>query len=201
MLTKIHHALVDGISGAEITGLLLDLTPKVRHLPIPDPGEDDDSQPGALGLLARALLGIPRYPLRALRSVPGAIPNLEETPFSALPGVGLFGSIAKRVERVITGEDGPVHGRERLIAPKTSFNGRVSAHRRFVFGQLGLDDVKAVKNAHRCTVDDVVVSICAGAVRRWLLAHDELPAEPLVAQIPVSVRPGSRWARTATGSS
>ncbi|HVF78952.1 MAG TPA: wax ester/triacylglycerol synthase domain-containing protein, partial [Solirubrobacteraceae bacterium] len=65
---------------------------------------------------------------------------------------------------------------------------RVSPHRRFTFGQLSLDDVKAVKNVYGCTVNDVVVSICAGAVRRWLLDHDELPEDPLVAQIPISVR-------------
>jgi WS/DGAT/MGAT family acyltransferase len=64
----------------------------------------------------------------------------------------------------------------------------VSAHRRFAFGQLSLDDVKAVKNAYGVTVNDVIVTICAGAVRRWLIAHDDLPAEPLVAQIPISVR-------------
>src|SRR5262249_62044154 len=58
----------------------------------------------------------------------------------------------------------------------------------FAFGQLSLDAVKAIKNREGVTVNDVVVSLCAGAVRRWLLAHDELPAEPLVAQIPVSVR-------------
>lgn len=188
MLTKIHHALVDGISGAEITGLLLDLTPAGRKLPKPDPSMDDKSAPGQFGMLARGLLGVPRYPLRALRSLPAAVPNLKETPFSTLPGAGVLGSVTKRLERVITGVDGPVHGRERLVAPKTSFNGRVSAHRRFVFGQLKLDEVKAVKNAYGCTVNDVVVSICAGAVRRWLVAHDELPDEPLVAQIPVSVR-------------
>ena len=74
------------------------------------------------------------------------------------------------------------------MAPKTTFSGRLSAHRRFTFGQLSLDDVKAVKNAHGCTVNDVIVSICAGAVRRWLIAHDELPDDPLVAQIPISVR-------------
>lgn len=188
MLTKIHHAVVDGISGAEIMGLLLDLTPTGRELPPPDPRGDDASPPGQLGMVARALRGVPRYPLRALRSLPAAIPNLQETQFSALPGAGALGSVTKRVERAITGVDGPVHARERMVAPKTSFNGRVSAHRRFVFGQLSLDEVKEVKNAHGCTVNDVVVSICAGAVRRWLVAHDELPEEPLVAQIPVSVR-------------
>ncbi len=188
MLTKIHHAVVDGISGAEIMGLLLDLDPTGRELPAPDPTADDASAPGELGMLARALRGVPRYPLRAVRSLPGAVPNLQETQFSALPGAGALGRITKRVERAITGVDGPVHARERMVAPKTSFNGRISAHRRFVFGQLELDEVKAVKNAHGCTVNDVVVSICASAVRCWLVEHGELPDQPLVAQIPVSVR-------------
>ncbi len=57
-----------------------------------------------------------------------------------------------------------------------------------MFGQLSLDDFKAVKNAHGATVNDVVVSVCAGAVRRWLIDHDDLPDSPLVAQVPVSVR-------------
>jgi diacylglycerol O-acyltransferase len=188
MLTKIHHAVVDGISGAEIMGLLLDLAPTGRELPAPDSRADDASEPGQLGMLSRALRGLPRYPLRALRSLPAAVPNLEETQFNTLPGASALGRVTKRVERAFTGDDGPVHARERMVAPKTSFNGRVSAHRRFVFGQLKLDDVKAVKNDHGCTVNDVVVSICAGAVRRWLVEHAELPDEPLVAQIPVSVR-------------
>jgi diacylglycerol O-acyltransferase len=188
MLTKIHHAVLDGISGAEIMGLLLDPAPSGRELPAPDSTASDATAPGRFGMLARAVRGVPRYPLRALGSLPAAIPNLQETQFSALPGAGAIGRVTKRVERAFTGVDGPVHVRERMVAPKTSFNGRVSAHRRFVFGQLSLDDVKAVKNAHGCTVNDVVVSICAGAVRRWLVAHDELPDEPLVAQIPVSVR-------------
>ena len=64
----------------------------------------------------------------------------------------------------------------------------MSPHRRFVFGQIPLEDVKEVKNQHGVTVNDVVVSICAGAVRRWLVEHEELPDEPLVVQIPVSVR-------------
>ena len=79
-------------------------------------------------------------------------------------------------------------GRKFLFAPRTSFNGRITPHRRFAFGKLPLQAAKDVKNAHGCTVNDVVVSICAGAVRRWLIEHDDLPDDPLVTQIPVSVR-------------
>ena len=88
-----------------------------------------------------------------------------------------------------------------LRAPKTSFNGRVSPHRRFAFGQLSLDEVKAVKNEHGCTVNDVVVSICAGAVRRWLIEHDELPGRAARRPDPgLGAHRASRRAPTATGS-
>jgi WS/DGAT/MGAT family acyltransferase len=185
MLTKIHHALIDGLSGAEVMGLLLDLTPEGRELPPPAaPGAG--GEPGELELLARGLMGLPRYPLRLLRSLPSAVPNIEDTPFGVLPGAGTVGGVTGRLQRLVGGDRRPERGR--LAAPKTAFNGRISPHRRFAFGQLSLDEVKAVKNAHGCTVNDVVVSICAGAVRRWLIEHHDLPDEPLVAQIPVSVR-------------
>jgi WS/DGAT/MGAT family acyltransferase len=186
MLTKIHHALIDGMSGAEIMGLLLDLSPEGRELPEPPPSEPE-REPGDLELLARGVLGVPRYPLRLLRSLPTAIPNIEETPFSTLQGAGTLGRLGGLARRVVGG-DGQIPDRRRLAAPRTSFNGRISPHRRFAFGQVSLDEVKAVKNAHGTTVNDVIVSICAGSVRRWLVDHGELPPEPLVAQIPVSVR-------------
>jgi WS/DGAT/MGAT family acyltransferase len=187
--TKIHHAVIDGMSGAEIMGLLLDLEPTGRELPEP-PEQGFETKPGDVEMLGRGLLGLPRYPLRALRSLPRAVPNLEETPFGALPGAGTVGRLAGRAQSVVTGDGaGP---RTTLKAPKTSFNGRISAHRRFAFGQLSLDEVKEVKNQYGSTVNDVVVSICAGVVRRWLVEHDELPVEPLVAQIPVSVRTGEQ---------
>jgi WS/DGAT/MGAT family acyltransferase len=186
MLTKIHHALIDGMSGAEIMGLLLDLSPEGRELPAAPP-PDTARDPSDLELLARALVGVPRYPLRLLRSLPSAVPNIEETPFGTLPGAGALGRLGGLARRAVGG-DGRIPDRRKLVAPRTSFNGRISPHRRFAFGQLPLEDVKAVKNMHGCTVNDVIVSICAGAVRRWLLDHAELPDEPLVAQIPVSVR-------------
>jgi diacylglycerol O-acyltransferase / wax synthase len=187
MLTKIHHAVIDGMSGAEVMGLLLDLAPEGRELPSAR-AWGADRPPGDLEMLARGLLGVPRYPLRLLRALPRTMPNVEDVPaiFGSIPGATQVGRAAARAQRLARG-DGHVR-RTRLVAPKTSFNGRISAHRRFAFGQLSLDRVKAVKNARGVTVNDVVVSICASAVRRWLLEHDELPDQPLVAQIPVSVR-------------
>jgi WS/DGAT/MGAT family acyltransferase len=139
-------------------------------------------------MLARGLLGVPRYPVRLLRSLPSTIPNVDEVPaiFGGIPGAGTVGRIAGRVQGLMT--DGANRGRNTLQAPKTKFNGRISPHRRFAFGQLPLDEVKDVKKQHGVTVNDVIVAICAGAVRRWLERHDDLPDEPLVAQIPVSVR-------------
>ncbi len=188
MLSKIHHSLIDGLSGAEIMGLLLDLTPEGREVSEPL-RVDDGEPPSGAGMLARGLMGLPRYPLRALRSLPSAMPNLEETPFGTVPGAATVASLAGAAQRFVLRTDGQAApGRGKLVAPKTTFNGRVTPHRRFVFGQMDLDEVKAVKNHHGSTVNDVVVSICAGAVRRWLVAHEELPDRPLVAQVPVSVR-------------
>ena len=187
LLTKIHHAVIDGLSGAEIMGLLLDLTPEPRSIETRGPWGDNATVPGELGMLVRGVAGAARYPLRALSALPRALPNLEETQFKTIPGAAAIGNLVARAQHAITRRDGAAE-RSALTAPKTSFNGRISAHRRFAFGQLSLDDVKAVKNANGCTVNDVIVSICAGAVRRWLIEHEELPAQPLVAQIPVSVR-------------
>ncbi|MBA2629633.1 MAG: wax ester/triacylglycerol synthase family O-acyltransferase [Thermoleophilaceae bacterium] len=186
MLTKIHHAVVDGVSGAEIMGVLLDLAPEGRETPEP-PEDIQEGLPGDLGMLARGVLGVPRYPLRLLRSLPSALPNLDETAFSTLPGAGTVARVTSRVQRALGSEIEPVE-RSNLRPPRTSFNGRISPHRRFTFGQMSLDAVKAVKDEHGYTVNDVVVAICASAVRRWLVEHDELPRVPLVAQIPVSVR-------------
>jgi diacylglycerol O-acyltransferase len=187
VMTKIHHAVIDGISGNEIQGALLDLSPEGREAPPPlsDPG---DEPPGEVEMLARGALGLARYPLRLLASVPRALPNVGEVPTLAnIPGLRIAGSVAATAQRAL-GRRGRVVGQQDLVPPRTSFNGRISAHRRFAFGRLSLAEVKDVKSTYGVTVNDVVVAICAGAVRRWLLEHDELPDEPLVAQIPVSVR-------------
>ena len=186
VLTKIHHSVIDGLSGAEIMALLLDLTPEGRELPTAQDGGLADPPPSTLQMLGLGVLGLPKYPVRMLRSLPRAVPNLGDTPFGVLPGAGTLSRIAGVARR-----DAPP--RPSLDAPKTPFNGPISAHRRFAFGSLSLDTVRAMRREFGTTVNDVVVSICAGAVRDWLVAHEELPDDPLVAQIPVSVRTDEQW--------
>ena len=185
LLTKVHHAMVDGVSGNEILGVLLDSSPEGRELP-PVPDEPAGERvPGDLEMLGRGLLGIPRQPLRALRSLPSALPNL-----TALPGANAFPAVPRITGALsrVRGDDPSVLEVTTARPPKTSFNGRVGPHRRFAFGSLSLETVKRLKNELGITVNDVVVALCATAVRDWLLDRDELPEDPLVAMIPVSVR-------------
>jgi diacylglycerol O-acyltransferase len=188
ILTKIHHAAVDGMSGAEILGALLDPSPEGREAPVPSDGFGE-REPTDLEMLARGIAGAPRYLARVLRAAPSTLPNLEDAPqLNELPGAKALGRAVSRLERTLGRGESRVLERSHLVPPRTSFNGRISPHRRFAFGRLPLDDVKAVKNEHGCTVNDVLVTLCAGAVRRWLIEHKELPRDPLVAQVPISVR-------------
>ena len=184
VMSKIHHALIDGMSGAEILGLLLDLSPEGREA---SPQADPTPAPGDREMLARGVIGAARYPLRVARALPTAVAHIEETPFGTLPGAGLVGRVARAGARAMLRKPALPEPPD-IEAPKTIFNGRLSPHRRFAFGRLSLEDVKTIKNAWGFTVNDVVVSIAAGAVREWLIAHDDLPDGPLVAQVPVSVR-------------
>jgi diacylglycerol O-acyltransferase len=191
LLTKVHHSVVDGVSGSEILTVLLDPSPEGREIEPPDEQDGPAGRgPGDLEMLARGVAGLARQPLRALRSVPTAIPNLTELPgANAFPGVPALSRALTGARRALGGPQDPgileVTGAR---PPRTCFNGPISGHRSFAFGSVSLDTVKAIKNEAGVTVNDVVVAVCAGAVREFLLERDELPDEPLVAMVPVSVR-------------
>jgi WS/DGAT/MGAT family acyltransferase len=180
-----HHAAVDGMSGAEIMSVLLDPTPEGRDCGSA-PDRRPERLPSQLEMLARGVAALPRQPVRALGTVPEALLNLQDLPVVGdLPGAGLAGRAARLLRR---GGDGEVLERPKARAPRTRFNQRISPHRRVAFGSLSLTEVKAVKAAFGVTVNDVVVALCATALRSWLQRRDELPDECLVAMIPVSVR-------------
>jgi diacylglycerol O-acyltransferase / wax synthase len=190
LLTKIHHAAVDGVSGAEILSVMVDLGPEGRELP---PGREDccgERMPGQLEMLGRGLLGTPRQPLRAMRALPNSVPNLADIPgVQQVPGIGTLGRMSARAKRLVGGEAArDLLGPPAVNVPRTRFNHPITPHRRFSFGSLPLDRVKAIKNELQISVNDVVVALCATAMREWLLERDELPSDPLVSMVPVSVR-------------
>ena len=191
LLTKIHHSVVDGVSGNEILSILLDPTPEGREPPPPPPeSAGGERPPGELEMLARGLVGLPRQPLRALRALPTTVPNFTELPgANAIPGVPTLTRALTGARRLLGSDEDPaVLEVTTARPPRTCFNGPISAHRRFALGSLSLDKVRAIKRKLHITVNDVVVALCASAVREWLLERDELPEDPLVAMVPVSVR-------------
>ena len=104
----------------------------------------------------------------------------------ALPGVSTVAALSRRAARLRTRtSDGGILEGRRLHAPRTSVNGPIGPHRRVALTQHPLDEVKQIKNHFGVTVNDVVVAICAGALRAWFQDRGELPDEPLLAMIPV----------------
>ena len=177
---KIHHAAIDGVSGGELYAALLDLEPVRAIEPGGDPWRPDDP-PHPVGLLARSAVSLAKQPLRAARMVYGlacSLPKLASSP--ARPRLPIVDTLLGRDDVVLRGP--------RLRAPDTLFNKPVSAHRRWSFFSLDLAEVKAVKNAAGATVNDVVMALVSGALRRYLLHHDALPEGPLVAAVPISLR-------------
>jgi diacylglycerol O-acyltransferase / wax synthase len=191
LLTKIHHALVDGLSGNEIMAAILDLEPAGRVIDPAPPAEGHAPPlPGDPQMLLRGLRGLPRQPVRALRSLPSTLASLTDLPgANALPGVPTLSHVYSRVRRTLGAEESTgVLEVTKARPPRTPFNGPISAHRRFAFGSLSLDVIRQVRRTFGVTLNDVVVALCTGAVREWLLERDALPADPLVAMIPMSVR-------------
>jgi WS/DGAT/MGAT family acyltransferase len=118
-------------------------------------------------LLADGLRSIARRPVDALRMLPE-----------------LVGIVPGFVARSLRGEG----MRLPFTAPRTSFNGTITARRGVALAQLDLEEIRHVKNVFSVTVNDVVLALCAGALRRYLAERGELPAKPLLATVPVSVR-------------
>jgi WS/DGAT/MGAT family acyltransferase len=183
MYAKVHHALIDGVSAAQIVAALLDLAPDA-----PETGVEDDWHPGPgpgqWQMLAGAAARAAVHPLRTAGALLRAVPHLDVLPIvGRLPGIGLLAGTGRTAART-----GAVPPPPSLRAPRTPFNGPVTPHRRVAFGSLPLEEIKQVRRALDISVNDVIMALCASALRRWLVDHDALPDRPLVAAVPVSTR-------------
>jgi WS/DGAT/MGAT family acyltransferase len=188
LYSKVHHAAIDGVSGAEILATIMDLTPQPRVVEPPDSAWAPERLPGDVEMLGRGLLQAARQPAELMRTLPRSLPHLADLPGAGnFPGVRTVSDVAGAMARMV-GQPAGRSTRRVLATPRTPFNGPITAHRRFSFGSLPLDEIKLVKKAGGMSLNDVVMALCASALRRWLLDHDGLPSVPVVAAVPVSIR-------------
>jgi diacylglycerol O-acyltransferase len=169
VLSKIHHACLDGVAGAMMLGHLF------RTEPVAPPESADFAWkrkarlPSGPELMLRSLGSSVRTPLRAARA-------LRET-VTALGRLSRMGAAGEAIPPALP-----------FQAPRTSLNRAVTPRRCFAFAEVPLARVKAVRKVFDVTVNDVVLALCSGALRRYLETRGEPTDEPLVAAVPVSTR-------------
>jgi diacylglycerol O-acyltransferase len=169
IFTKIHHSTIDGAAGAMLTQQIFATTAEVDLCEDVAPLPKAEPLPRPNEVLNKAVFDLARRPRRMLkwqRKFAGELFRVGRSDqrselANLLPGV-----------------------------PRTPFNAAITPNRCFTWRALSLSEVKAIKTALGCTVNDVVMAMCAGALRNYLLEHDALPEDPLVAMIPVSIRTG-----------
>ena len=172
LIAKVHHAILDGVSGASVLAAFMDLTPRARVVPLP-PEWRPAPLPSNAQMLRHAASSLARQPGSTLRTLQEGI--------DAVADLGMHNrELAGRGEHPPPGFFG---------APKTSFNGAVSNRKRFASLSVPLEDVKVVGRSFEATVNDVVLACVSGGLRRLLEARDEEVMHPLVAMVPVSTRP------------
>jgi WS/DGAT/MGAT family acyltransferase len=169
MVAKMHHSTVDGVSGAELLGILLDLDMEPAERPALGGPQPDTHIPSNVELVGQALVARALAPIEITKSAVRTV--------QAVLGV-------RRVRN-----EGSAKAALPLSAPRTSLNVAITGRRRVAFAAASLDDVKRLKNQMGTTVNDVILAVAAGALRQYLLAGDELPEIPLVSVVPVSVTP------------
>lgn len=169
ILMKYHHCLLDGMAGTGLASLLLDLAPDAEPLDIP-PRPQPRREPSDMKLLVRSIPGAMTTPWRAARY--GA--RLARRGFE-LGRYAVSGSTKPDFDAM-------------LRAPRTSFNHTIGRRRTMAYASVALGDVKALRQHFDVKVNDVILALCAGALRSYLLARGELPRQSLTTGIPVSLR-------------
>jgi diacylglycerol O-acyltransferase len=185
VVTKTHHAMVDGLASMDIGAVLLDLTPEPRETP--DDHWEPAPEPSGLELAASAAAHALRRPRDVLDVAGRALTDVREA----------ASTVGKTVEGVLAA------GRSAAtVRPVQPLNAATGQQRRYGMCRTSLAEHRAVRKAHGGTVNDVVLAVVTGALRRWLISRGEpLTADTAVrAMVPVSVRARARGG-TGAGNS
>ena len=166
VVTKLHHSIIDGASGVDLAGLLMDVSPEPRQIE-PAPAAPLERAPSALSLLGQAAVSTLATPVRMARYG-------EQL---ARQGIVLGRSIVGHTPAGLP-----------FQAPSTPFNRRLTPHRSFSFTDVAMADAVSVKDAFGVKMNDVALALVGGALRRYLVTKGSLPERPLIAQVPVSIR-------------
>ncbi len=196
LLTKTHHATIDGAAGVIMLKLMTDESADAPW-PYEPVAWEGEPLPTDAELLKRTVNHLLTNPVKAARLSLKMVRN-----FADAAGLSSVSGIAVRSREMITSTAGRSEQATALSeqvkritmpltqAPPTPWNKSVGPDRRFAMRSTALANIKQLKDATGGTVNDVVMAICAGALREYLLRHDALPEEPLRAMVPVSVRTG-----------
>jgi diacylglycerol O-acyltransferase len=171
LIIKVHHAALDGVSGASMLLHLFDCVSDDAPIPLQLPAAASAEETSQVRLLERTLRRLP------------------ERSQSWLDGVRNTGqSIARIARQRLEQEDDEFSTSWPLGAPQTRFNGAVSNRRSVAYARAAKKDVRAIRAALLGTLNDVVMAACTTSLRSYLGVRSELPDEPLVASVPVSTR-------------
>jgi diacylglycerol O-acyltransferase len=194
MLTKYHHSTIDGAAGVIMLKILTDPSPDTEWTmePVDWQGEEIPRDVDLLKATARHLAA---NPVKVARLQLKIVRQLAET-----AGVNSVSGAASQARDAIKAMVAPAHetapSNEASVsiplspAPPTPWNASVTPNRRFAMRSVALANVKALKDATGGTINDIVMAMCTGALREYLLERDALPDEPLRAMVPVSIRTG-----------
>ncbi len=194
LYTKIHHCTIDGVSGAQMTQVLLDQDPEGDVVPLPEEPWQPDSIPRTSEMVARGITGLITQPGRIARTAYRTARGLWESNEAAAAAAHAIGLDRLPLAGGIFRTTGPEVDADRIPqtpAPRTPFNRSITPHRRFCFFSMSLTRFKELKRTLGVTLNDTVMAVSAAALRSYLEERGELPEDPLIAMVPVSVRSDS----------
>ena len=171
IVTKVHHVMIDGSSGVGIMGVLYDSVADANKIKRSKPKPfDPDPLPDELSLLLKSGFGFLKNPFKIPKTI----------------GETVFNFVKSKAANTLSIQK--EFSASKFPVPMTIFNGSISAKRTWGTAILSFDRINSLKKVMGGSINDIIVAICAGAIRRYLSEKEKLPLHPLVANVPISIR-------------